>query len=60
MGHNFRPDYLKLAGFARECGAERILALTATAASAHRGSAAPGSAATPCSGRLRTYRCVSC
>ncbi len=30
-GHNFRPDYLKLAGFARDCGAERILALTATA-----------------------------
>ena len=30
-GHNFRPDYLKLAGFAQEIGAERILALTATA-----------------------------
>ena len=30
-GHNFRPDYLKLAGFARSAGAERILALTATA-----------------------------
>ncbi len=30
-GHNFRPDYLKLAGFARDFGAERILALTATA-----------------------------
>lgn len=30
-GHNFRPDYLKLAEFAREFGAERILALTATA-----------------------------
>jgi len=30
-GHNFRPDYLKLAGFAREFGVERILALTATA-----------------------------
>ena len=30
-GHNFRPDYLKLAGFAREFGAERVLALTATA-----------------------------
>ncbi|MEE8586118.1 MAG: RecQ family ATP-dependent DNA helicase [Acidobacteriota bacterium] len=30
-GHNFRPDYLKLAHFARLCGAERILALTATA-----------------------------
>ena len=30
-GHNFRPDYLKLAAFARECGAERVLGLTATA-----------------------------
>jgi ATP-dependent DNA helicase RecQ len=30
-GHNFRPDYLKLAGFARQFQAERILALTATA-----------------------------
>jgi ATP-dependent DNA helicase RecQ len=30
-GHNFRPDYLKLAAFGRLCGAERILALTATA-----------------------------
>ncbi len=30
-GHNFRPDYLKLAEYARRCGAERILALTATA-----------------------------
>ena len=30
-GHNFRPDYLKLAQFARTCKAERTLALTATA-----------------------------
>jgi len=30
-GHNFRPDYLKLADFARSFDAERILALTATA-----------------------------
>lgn len=30
-GHNFRPDYLKLAGFAKAYSAERILALTATA-----------------------------
>ena len=30
-GHNFRPDYLKLAGYARMCRAERVLALTATA-----------------------------
>jgi len=30
-GHNFRPDYLKLAEAARALGAERVLALTATA-----------------------------
>ena len=30
-GHNFRPDYLKLSGYARMCRAERVLALTATA-----------------------------
>ena len=30
-GHNFRPDYLKLAQRARELAAERVLALTATA-----------------------------
>ncbi|MGI9189169.1 MAG: RecQ family ATP-dependent DNA helicase, partial [Longimicrobiaceae bacterium] len=30
-GHNFRPDYLKLAETARSLGAERVLALTATA-----------------------------
>jgi len=30
-GHNFRPDYLKLVDFARQCRAERLLALTATA-----------------------------
>ncbi len=30
-GHNFRPDYLKLADIARGLRAERILALTATA-----------------------------
>src|SRR6185312_9891868 len=30
-GHNFRPDYLKLAQRARELGASRVLALTATA-----------------------------
>ncbi|MCP4663122.1 MAG: RecQ family ATP-dependent DNA helicase, partial [bacterium] len=30
-GHNFRPDYLKLVELAKLCGAERILALTATA-----------------------------
>jgi ATP-dependent DNA helicase RecQ len=30
-GHNFRPDYLKLAEAARSLNAERILALTATA-----------------------------
>ena len=27
-GHSFRPDYLRLARFARECGAKSILALT--------------------------------
>src|ERR1700730_16548484 len=30
-GHNFRPDYLKLAETARTLGVERVLALTATA-----------------------------
>lgn len=30
-GHNFRPDYLKLANLARDLSVERILALTATA-----------------------------
>src|SRR5581483_20495 len=30
-GHNFRPDYLKLAETARELGVARVLALTATA-----------------------------
>ncbi len=30
-GHNFRPDYLKLAETANELGVERVLALTATA-----------------------------
>ncbi len=30
-GHNFRPDYLKLADLAKDLGADRILALTATA-----------------------------
>ena len=30
-GHNFRPDYLKLAQFTRELGVHRVLALTATA-----------------------------
>ncbi len=30
-GHNFRPDYLKLARLAQELGVPRVLALTATA-----------------------------
>jgi ATP-dependent DNA helicase RecQ len=30
-GHNFRPDYLKLVEFAKQCQAGRVLALTATA-----------------------------
>ena len=30
-GHNFRPDYLKIAGLARDLNITRVLALTATA-----------------------------
>ncbi len=30
-GHNFRPEYMKLASLAEEIGARRVLALTATA-----------------------------
>jgi ATP-dependent DNA helicase RecQ len=30
-GHNFRPDYLKLAEISRQVGAQRVLGLTATA-----------------------------
>lgn len=30
-GHNFRPDYMKLAGVVRDLGIPRVLALTATA-----------------------------
>ncbi len=30
-GHNFRPDYLKIAGLAKELNVGRVLALTATA-----------------------------
>lgn len=30
-GHNFRPEYMKLAGLARSLGVGRVLALTATA-----------------------------
>jgi ATP-dependent DNA helicase RecQ len=30
-GHNFRPDYLKLAELTKDLGADRVLALTATA-----------------------------
>src|SRR5580698_1093195 len=30
-GHNFRPDYMKLAALARTLGVTRVLALTATA-----------------------------
>ncbi len=36
-GHNFRPDYLKLARTARMLGVERVLALTATATPAVAG-----------------------
>lgn len=35
-GHNFRPDYLKLATVAKELQVERVLALTATATPAVR------------------------
>ncbi len=30
-GHNFRPDYMKLAGMVQQLGIDRVLALTATA-----------------------------
>lgn len=30
-GHNFRPDYMKMARLAKDLGVERVLALTATA-----------------------------
>jgi ATP-dependent DNA helicase RecQ len=30
-GHNFRPEYMKIAGLARDIGVGRVLALTATA-----------------------------
>ena len=30
-GHNFRPDYLKIARLSKQLGVERVLALTATA-----------------------------
>ncbi len=30
-GHNFRPDYLRIAALARDLGVERVLGLTATA-----------------------------
>ena len=33
-GHNFRPDYMKLAALARDLRAERVLTLTATATAA--------------------------
>src|SRR5437588_6615086 len=41
-GHNFRPDYLKLAETARELGVERVLALTATATPAGGGGLCAG------------------
>jgi len=34
MGHDFRPEYLKLARAASNLGINRVLALTATATSA--------------------------
>ncbi|GAF77211.1 unnamed protein product, partial [marine sediment metagenome] len=41
-GHNFRPDYLKIAEIARQLGVERVLALTATATPQVAGDIAQG------------------
>jgi ATP-dependent DNA helicase RecQ len=56
-GHNFRPDYLKLAGFANTCRAERMLALTATATSQVLADICHGFAIAPaCAVRTGFYR----
>ncbi|MDN5871366.1 MAG: RecQ family ATP-dependent DNA helicase [Nitrococcus sp.] len=56
-GHNFRPDYLKLAGFASLIQAERILALTATATPRVLGDICRGFAIAPeCAIRTGFYR----
>jgi ATP-dependent DNA helicase RecQ len=56
-GHNFRPDYLKLARFARACKAERTLALTATATPQVLGDVCRGFGIDPaCAVRTGFYR----
>jgi ATP-dependent DNA helicase RecQ len=56
-GHNFRPDYLKLARFAQQCRAERLLALTATATPAVLDDICRGFHIAPqCAVRTRFYR----
>jgi ATP-dependent DNA helicase RecQ len=56
-GHNFRPDYLKLAQFAKLCHAERVLALTATATPQVLDDICRGfSIATECAVRTGFYR----
>jgi ATP-dependent DNA helicase RecQ len=56
-GHNFRPDYLKLAEFARRCRAERTLALTATATPQVLGDVCRGFGIDPgCAVRTGFYR----
>ena len=42
-GHNFRPDYLKIAQLAKDLKVERTLALTATATPAAASRVAAGS-----------------
>jgi ATP-dependent DNA helicase RecQ len=56
-GHNFRPDYLKLAEFAKRCRAERVLALTATATPAVLADVCRGFGIAPaCAVRTGFYR----
>jgi ATP-dependent DNA helicase RecQ len=56
-GHNFRPDYLKLARFAKACKAERTLALTATATPQVLGDVCRGFGIDPaCAVRTGFYR----
>ena len=61
-GHNFRPDYLKLAETARELGVERVLALTATATPRSCRTSAPAFAYRPnaLSSPVFTVRTCSC
>jgi ATP-dependent DNA helicase RecQ len=56
-GHSFRPDYLKLARFAKLCRAERVLALTATATPVVLGDICAGFDIAPeCAVRTAFYR----